>query len=67
LVDASGNLPGGHWHRRLLSPCVRLLHQPSAFYGVGSQAAWVRTASTRPAPNAGYYELATGPENRSPY
>jgi hypothetical protein len=52
------SLPGGHWVDAY--PFLRL-HQPSAFYGVGSR----RLGSDRidaEGPNAGYYELATGPE-----
>ena len=50
--------PGGHW--TCAYPFLRL-HQPSAFYGVGSR----RLGSDRidaGGSNAGYYELATGPE-----
>jgi hypothetical protein len=57
MVDRRSR-PGGHWVDHY--PFVRL-HQPSPFYGVGSR----RLGSDRidaTGSNAGYYELATGPE-----
>jgi hypothetical protein len=57
MVDRR-HLPGGHW---IDGYSFVRLHQPSAFYGVGSR----RLGSDRidaAGPNAGYYELATGPE-----
>jgi hypothetical protein len=57
MVDRR-HMPGGHWCDGY--SFVRL-HQPSAFYGVGSR----RLGSDRidaAGSNAGYYELATGPQ-----
>ena len=50
--------PGGHWNDAY--PFVRL-HQPSAFYGVGSRALG-RDCIDSHGWNAGYYELASGQE-----
>ncbi len=57
LVDRRA-APGGHWNDAY--PFVGL-HQPSAFYGVNSTAlgSGRRDAS---GPNAGFHELASGPE-----
>lgn len=57
LVDRRG-LPGGHWNDAY--PFVTL-HQPSAFYGVNSTplGSGLKDES---GPNAGLYELASGPE-----
>lgn len=57
LVDRRG-LPGGHWNDAY--PFVTL-HQPSAFYGVASTplGSGLKDES---GPNAGLYELASGPE-----
>lgn len=57
LVDRRGQ-PGGHWTDAY--PFVRL-HQPSAFYGVNSMALGSGRKDDR-GPNAGMYELASGPE-----
>jgi len=50
--------PGGHWNRAY--PFVRL-HQPSAFYGVGSRELSDWTKDTAGV-NAGLYSLASGAE-----
>ncbi|MCU0260207.1 MAG: NAD(P)/FAD-dependent oxidoreductase [Ilumatobacteraceae bacterium] len=50
--------PGGHWNDAY--PHVRL-HQPSAYYGVGSEPLGA-DAIDADGPNAGFYELASGPE-----
>jgi hypothetical protein len=50
--------PGGHWNSAY--PFVRL-HQPSAYYGVNSRPLGTDTIDTVGL-NAGYYELAGGPE-----
>lgn len=50
--------PGGHWNDAYSH--VRL-HQPSRFYGVGSEPLGDGTID-RDGPNAGFYELASGPE-----
>lgn len=57
MVDAHA-APGGHWNDAY--PFVRL-HQPSAFYGVGSRKLGADRIDTAGL-NAGYYELASGPE-----
>lgn len=57
LVDRRGQ-PGGHWTDAY--PFVRL-HQPSAFYGVNSLGLG-RDRKDDSGPNAGLYELASGPE-----
>ncbi len=57
LVDRRGQ-PGGHWTDAY--PFVAL-HQPSAFYGVNSLPLGSGRKDTN-GPNAGLYELATGPE-----
>ena len=57
LVDRRGQ-PGGHWNDAY--PFVRL-HQPSAFYGVNSTELGSGRIDTH-GPNAGLYELASGPE-----
>lgn len=60
LVDRRA-MPGGHWNEAY--SFVRL-HQPSAFYGVGSR----NLGSNRideSGLNKGYYELASGAEVRS--
>lgn len=57
LVDRRGQ-PGGHWTDAY--PFVRL-HQPSAFYGVNSMPLGTGRKDDR-GPNAGMYELASGPE-----
>lgn len=57
LVDRRG-LPGGHWNDAY--PFVTL-HQPSSFYGVASTPLGSGLKDTS-GPNAGMYELATGPE-----
>ncbi|MEM1105951.1 MAG: NAD(P)-binding protein [Pseudomonadota bacterium] len=48
--------PGGHWNDAY--PYVRL-HQPSAFYGVGSRSLGDETIDAD-GPNAGYMSLASG-------
>lgn len=50
--------PGGHWNHAY---AFVTLHQPSAFYGVGSRelGAWIKDEA---GPNAGQYHLASGPE-----
>lgn len=50
--------PGGHWNDAY--PFVRL-HQPSAYYGVGSRELGTGVKYTS-GPNEGGYELATKPE-----
>lgn len=50
--------PGGHWN--MAYPFVRL-HQPSAYYGVNSRTLGTDTIDTVGL-NAGFYELAGGPE-----
>jgi hypothetical protein len=50
--------PGGHWNDAYSH--VRL-HQPSSFYGVGSEPLGDDTID-RHGPNAGFYELASGAE-----
>lgn len=57
LVDKHA-LPGGHWNDAY--PFVAL-HQPSAFYGVNSLELGTGRKDTA-GPNAGFYELASGPE-----
>ena len=57
LVDRRGK-PGGHWNHAY--PFVTL-HQPSAFYGVNSQALGSGRKDSAGL-NAGLYELATGAE-----
>ena len=57
IVDRRGQ-PGGHWTDAY--PFVRL-HQPSAFYGVNSLDLG-RARKDDSGPNAGLYELASGPE-----
>jgi hypothetical protein len=57
MVDRR-HMPGGHW---VDGYSFLRLHQPSAFYGVGSR----RLGSDRidaAGLNAGHYELATGPQ-----
>ncbi len=54
LVDRR-HRPGGHWNDAY--PFVRL-HQPSAFYGVGSRVLGTDSIDER-GPNAGWYERAT--------
>lgn len=50
--------PGGHWNDAYSH--VRL-HQPSSFYGVGSEPLGGDTVDQH-GPNAGFYELASGSE-----
>ncbi|MEW5684932.1 MAG: NAD(P)/FAD-dependent oxidoreductase [Pseudomonadota bacterium] len=57
IVDRR-HAPGGHWNDAY--PFVRL-HQPSAFYGVGSRPLG-RDRIDSHGWNAGYYELASGQE-----
>ncbi len=57
FVDRHGT-PGGHWNDAY--SFVRL-HQPSAFYGVDSVPLGTDRKDTMGL-NAGYYELASGPE-----
>ena len=57
LVDRR-HMPGGHWNDAY--SFVRL-HQPSAFYGVASTALGSNRIDET-GPNAGLYELASGPE-----
>ncbi|MGY1609463.1 NAD(P)-binding protein [Geodermatophilus sp. SYSU D00700] len=57
IVDRHGK-PGGHWNDAY--PFVTL-HQPSAFYGVGSMELGSGRKDTAGL-NAGLYELASGPE-----
>jgi hypothetical protein len=57
IVDRR-DAPGGHWNDAY--PFVRL-HQPSAFYGVASRPLG-RDRIDETGPNAGFYELASGPE-----
>lgn len=57
LVDRHGQ-PGGHWNEAY--PFVTL-HQPSAFYGVNSLPLGSGVKDNQ-GPNAGLYELASGPE-----
>lgn len=57
LVDRYSR-PGGHWNRAY--PFVRL-HQPSAFYGVNSEALGMGRLDTEGG-NAGLQELASGAE-----
>lgn len=57
LVDRMGK-PGGHWNDAY--PFVRL-HQPSSYYGVNS-AELGSGFKDLVGPNAGMYELASGPE-----
>lgn len=57
IVDRHAR-PGGHWNDAY--PFVAL-HQPSASYGVASRALGSGTIDAH-GPNAGLYELATGPE-----
>src|SRR6478735_12228823 len=52
------HLPGGHWNDAY--SFVRL-HQPSAFYGVGSRQLGSNRIDVSSL-NRGYYELASGPE-----
>ncbi len=55
LIDTRPE-PGGHWNDAY--PFVRL-HQPSAFYGVGSRPLGDQSID-RDGPNAGYLSLASG-------
>jgi hypothetical protein len=57
ILDRHGQ-PGGHWNDAY--PFVSL-HQPSAFYGVASTPLGSDRID-QTGPNAGYYELASGPE-----
>ncbi|MDZ4759985.1 MAG: NAD(P)/FAD-dependent oxidoreductase [Alphaproteobacteria bacterium] len=57
MVDRR-HAPGGHWNDAY--PFVRL-HQPSAFYGTGSRQLGANRIDETGF-NAGYYELASGPE-----
>jgi hypothetical protein len=57
IVDRRAT-PGGHWNDAY--PFVRL-HQPSAYYGVGSRALGVNRIDESGL-NKGYYEQASGPE-----
>ena len=57
VVDRHGK-PGGHWNDAY--PFVTL-HQPSAFYGVGSTELGTGRKDTTGL-NTGLYELASGPE-----
>lgn len=57
MVDRH-HMPGGHWNDAY--SFVRL-HQPSAFYGVGSRVLGSNRIDTS-GYNKGYYELASGPE-----
>ena len=52
------HMPGGHWNDAY--SFVRL-HQPSAFYGVGSRQLGSNRIDVSSL-NRGYYELASGPE-----
>lgn len=52
------HMPGGHWNDAY--SFVRL-HQPSAFYGVGSRQLGSNCIDVSSL-NRGYYELASGPE-----
>lgn len=58
LVDEN-HQPGGHWNS--VYPFVRL-HQPSAYYGVNSQALGNEHSIDRSGFNEGFFELATGHE-----
>jgi hypothetical protein len=60
LVDKH-HMPGGHWNDAY--SFVRL-HQPSAFYGVGSRELGSNRIDATGI-NAGFYELASGPEVQS--
>jgi hypothetical protein len=62
LVDRHDR-PGGHWNDAY--PFVRL-HQPSASYGINSTDLGTGTLD-QVGLNAGYYELASGPEIVSHY
>jgi hypothetical protein len=57
MVDLHGQ-PGGHWNDAY--PFVRL-HQPSAYYGVGSRELGLGVKYMS-GPSAGSYDLATKPE-----
>lgn len=57
IVDRH-HMPGGHWNDAY--PFVRL-HQPSAFYGVGSRDLGSNRID-QGGPNEGFYELASGAE-----
>lgn len=57
IVDRQGR-PGGHWNDAY--SFVRL-HQPASFYGVNSMALGSGRKDVA-GPNAGLYELASGPE-----
>jgi hypothetical protein len=57
IVDRHAK-PGGHWNDAY--PFVTL-HQPSAYYGVNSTELGSRRKDDS-GPNAGLYEMATGPE-----
>jgi hypothetical protein len=57
IVDRRA-MPGGHWNDTY--PFVRL-HQPSAYYGVGSRALGINRIDDSGL-NKGYYEQASGPE-----
>jgi hypothetical protein len=52
------HLPGGHWNNAYSFVC---LHQPSAFYGVGSRDLGSNRIDETGV-NRGYYELASGAE-----
>jgi cation diffusion facilitator CzcD-associated flavoprotein CzcO len=58
LIVDKHHAPGGHWNDAY--PFVRL-HQPSAFYGVGSRDLGSNRIDESGI-NAGYYELASGAE-----
>lgn len=62
IVDRH-HMPGGHWNDAY--PFVRL-HQPSAFYGVGSRALGSSRLDVAGF-NKGYYELASGAQIISYY
>lgn len=62
LVDRRA-APGGHWNDAY--PFVGL-HQPSAYYGVNSTELGSRRKDDH-GPNAGLYELASGPEINAYY
>ncbi|MFZ4761055.1 MAG: NAD(P)-binding protein, partial [Burkholderiaceae bacterium] len=62
IVDRHAK-PGGHWNDAY--PFVTL-HQPSAYYGVNSTELGSRRKDDS-GPNAGLYEMATGPEINAYY
>ena len=62
IVDRH-HMPGGHWNDAY--PFVRL-HQPSAYYGVGSRALGSSRLDVAGF-NRGYYELASGAQIISYY